>query len=72
LLDADAEVFMTKNEGTIDRGLRVALGLALLSLIFVGPQTWFGLVGLVPLLTGLFGFCPLYALLGMRTCPATP
>ena len=62
---------MTRNEGTVDRGVRIALGLALLSLIFIGPKTWFGLFGLVPLLTGLVGFCPLYGLLGMRTCPAS-
>jgi len=61
---------MTRNEGPVDRGVRIALGLALLSLIFIGPKTWFGLFGLVPLLTGLVGFCPLYGLLGMRTCPA--
>ena len=61
---------MHRNEGTIDRGIRVVVGLALLSLLFVGPHTWFGLVGLVPLVTGLVGFCPLYRVLGMRTCPA--
>lgn len=59
---------MAKNEGMIDRVLRVVVGLVLLSLIFVGPQTWWGLVGLVPLLTGLAGYCPLYSLLGIRTC----
>jgi len=58
---------MTHNEGTVDRVIRVALGLGLLSLIFVGPHTWFGLIGIVPLATGLVGFCPLYRLLGLRT-----
>ena len=58
---------MTQNEGTLDRVIRIVLGLALLSMIFVGPHTWFGLVGLVPLATGLVGFCPLYRLLGLRT-----
>jgi hypothetical protein len=58
---------MTQNEGTLDRAIRVVLGLALLSLVFVRPHTWFGLVGLVPLATGLVGFCPLYRLLGVRT-----
>ena len=66
------EALMNRNEGTIDRGVRIAAGLALLSLIFVGPHTWLGLVGLVPLVTGLIGFCPLYRVLGMRTCPANP
>lgn len=57
-----------KNEGTIDRALRVVVGLAVLSLVFVGPQTAWGWVGLVPLATGLIGFCPLYAILGINTC----
>jgi hypothetical protein len=57
-----------KNEGTIDRGTRVALGLVLLTLVFVGPQTLWGLVGLVPLLTGALGSCPLYRVFGVSTC----
>lgn len=56
------------NEGTIDRVLRVLVGLALIAIVFVGPQTPWGWVGLVPLLTGLVGTCPLYTLLGIRTC----
>lgn len=60
---------MTRNEGNLDRALRVILGLVLLSLVFVGPQTAWGWVGLVPLLTGLFGFCPLYKIVGLNTCP---
>lgn len=59
---------MTLNEGTIDRVVRVALGLVLLSLVVVGPHTLLGLVGVVPLATGLFGFCPLYRVLGANTC----
>jgi len=59
---------MKPNEGTIDRVLRVVVGLGILSLAFVGPQTPWGYVGLVPLATGLIGFCPLYAMLGIRTC----
>ena len=57
-----------KNEGTIDRALRVVFGLVVLSLVFVGPQTAWGWVGLVPLVTGLVGFCPLYSILGINTC----
>ena len=60
-----------KNEGTIDRTIRVVAGLALLSLVVIGPQTLWGLVGLVPLLTGLLGFCPLYKLVGLNTCPVS-
>lgn len=57
------------NEGTLDRTLRVILGVALISLFFVGPRSVWGLVGLVPLATGLIGFCPLYKILGLSTCP---
>ncbi len=60
---------MQTNEGKIDRILRVVVGLGLLSMIFVGPQSMWGLVGLVPLLTGAFGFCPLYKIFGLSTCP---
>jgi hypothetical protein len=56
------------NEGTADRAARVVLGLGLLSLTVVGPQTAWGLVGLVPLVTGLVGSCPAYTLLGIKTC----
>lgn len=60
---------MPRNEGSIDRALRVILGLVLISLVFVGPQTLWGWVGVVPLLTGLVGYCPLYSLVGINTCP---
>ena len=55
------------NEGTIDRAVRVVVGAIILSLAFVGPQTPWGYVGLVPILTGLVGFCPAYKLLGIDT-----
>lgn len=61
---------MARNEGTLDRTLRVILGLVLIALAFVGPQTPWGWVGLVPLLTGLVGMCPLYSILGINTCQA--
>ncbi len=57
-----------RNEGTIDRVLRVGLGVALIALVFVGPQTPWGWLGLVPLFTGVVGFCPLYRLVGVNTC----
>lgn len=57
-----------KNEGTVDRVLRVIVGLAVLSLAFVGPETAWGWVGLVPLVTGLAGTCPVYSILGINTC----
>ena len=60
--------FLKKNEGTADRVVRVLLGLAILSLVFVGPKTFWGWAGLVPLLTGLVGNCPLYSIFGINTC----
>ena len=58
-----------KNVGSIDRILRIVVGLGLISLVFVGPQTQWGWVGVVPLLTAFISFCPLYTLIGVRTCP---
>jgi len=57
------------NEGTIDRAVRIVLGLGLISLAFIGPQSPLAFVGLVPLATGLLGFCPLYKIIGFSTCP---
>lgn len=59
---------IVRNEGTVDRAVRVVLGLALLSLTFVGPQTLWGLLGIIPLFTGAIGTCPLYRLIGVNTC----
>lgn len=58
-----------KNEGTLDRSIRVVLGLVLLSLVFIGPQTPWAWIGIVPLITGIVGFCPLYKVIGLNTCP---
>lgn len=63
---------MTTNVGTIDRALRVIVGLALLYLAFFAAPNgynWIGYIGFVPLLTALIGNCPLYSILGMSTCP---
>lgn len=62
---------MTTNIGGVDKVVRVLIGLVLLSLLFLlkGQARWFGLIGLVPLVTAFVGFCPLYRLLGMNTCP---
>ena len=60
---------LKRNESNLDRALRVVLGLVLLSLVFIGPQTAWGWVGIVPLVTGLIGSCPLYSMMGMSTCP---
>ena len=65
------EAHMKINEAGWDRSLRVALGLGLLALTAAGPQTPWGLVGVIPLVTGLVGFCPLYRLVGLATCPVS-
>ena len=57
-----------KNEGNLDRILRVIVGAAVISLVFVGPQSAWGWVGLVPLITGLVGNCPVYSLFGISSC----
>lgn len=61
---------MNTNIGTVDRLIRVVVGLALLSLLFVldGNIRWVGLIGLVPLFTALIGWCPAYTLLRIDTC----
>jgi hypothetical protein len=56
------------NLGSIDRTIRILAGIGLLALVFVGPQTPWGYIGLVPLLTGVIGFCPAYCPLGLSTC----
>ena len=59
---------MVKNVGTIDRAARVLIGLGLLALVFVGPKTAWGLIGVIPIATALIGWCPLYSVLGLKTC----
>ena len=59
---------MKQNVGGIDRILRIIIGLVLISLVFVGPQTVWGWIGVVPLATAIIGWCPPYALLGINTC----
>lgn len=61
-----------RNEHLIDRVVRVALGIGLLAIAFVGPATPWGFLGVIPLATGLLGSCPLYTLLGVGTCPVAP
>jgi len=59
---------MKKNIHSIERGFRVVVGLGLSSLAFWGPTSYWFLFGLIPVVTGLIGWCPPYALLGISTC----
>ncbi len=59
---------MPKNINTIDRTLRVIIGFALLSLVFMGPQTLWGYLGLILIITGFISFCPIYRIIGLSSC----
>ncbi|QXL84563.1 DUF2892 domain-containing protein [Comamonas sp. NLF-1-9] len=60
---------MLNNVGGIDRILRILVGIVLIALAATGVVGWWGYLGVLPLATGLFRFCPAYSLLGIRTCP---
>lgn len=60
---------MKRNVGSIDRVLRVVIGLALVVMAATGTIAAWGYIGVIPLVTGLVGTCPLYRLLGLSTCP---
>ena len=64
-----ASKLFPRNEHNAERVLRIVAGLAILSLYFVGPKTPWALLGIVPILTGSLGSCPLYTVLGISTCP---
>ncbi|MBF0124195.1 MAG: DUF2892 domain-containing protein [Magnetococcales bacterium] len=59
---------MRKNVGSMDRAIRIVVGVLLMSLILVGPQTVWGWVGLLPLVTGFIGRCPIYRLFKVQSC----
>lgn len=61
---------MKRNIGGVDKAVRIAAGLALLSLIFIveGNARWFGFIGLLPLVTAFVGWCPAYSIIGVSTC----
>lgn len=59
---------MQKNVGNTERAIRIIVGLVLISLVFIGPQSAWGWIGVVPLATGLLGWCPPYSLFGINTC----
>ncbi|MDF1556148.1 MAG: DUF2892 domain-containing protein [Deferrisomatales bacterium] len=60
--------FRVVNEHPVERVVRIVIGLALVSLAFVGPRTLWGWLGILPILTGATGLCPLYTVLGISTC----
>jgi hypothetical protein len=59
---------MKKNVGMIDRVLRALAGVVLIALVFIGPQTAWGWIGIIPLATAFISWCPLYTLIGIKTC----
>ena len=59
---------MKLNVGGIDRILRIIVGIVLIALAATGFVGWWGWIGIVPLVTGLFRFCPFYTIVGMNTC----
>lgn len=59
---------MKANVGTIDKVLRLVAGAALISIVFVGPQTPWGWLGIVPIATALVGWCPAYSIFGINSC----
>lgn len=61
---------MKINEGVIDRSLRVIVGLVLIGLAATGTIGMWGYIGIIPLVTGAVGMCPIYSLLGINSCPA--
>lgn len=63
------EKIMKINVGSVDRIMRIAAGLILIGLTLAGQIGVWGWIGVMPLLTGIFRFCPAYALLGIKTCP---
>ncbi len=60
---------MKANEGSMDRALRIIAGIALITLAYTGKIGMWGYIGIIPLLTGILGICPVYAILGINTCP---
>jgi len=63
---------MLQNIHPMERAARIIVGVVLLALVFVGPRTAWGYIGVIPLVTGLFGYCPLYHALGVSTRPTHP
>jgi hypothetical protein len=61
-----------RNVGGLDQTVRLAVGTALVMMWIFGPLGWWGVLGFLPLITGLTRVCPVYPLFGISTCPAPP
>lgn len=59
---------MDRNIGNVDKAIRITVGLVLIALVFVGPQSPWGWIGVPVILIAVFGWCPLYKILGISTC----
>lgn len=57
-----------RNVGTVDRVIRIVIGIALIAIVFAGPRSAWGWIGVIPLATAFIGWCPLYRIVGLRTC----
>ncbi|MCX6162510.1 MAG: DUF2892 domain-containing protein [Ignavibacteriae bacterium] len=62
---------MNVNEGTTDKVIRIVIGLVIIIIVGFVMQSWWGLLGIVPLITGIASRCPLYSILGINTCRKT-
>ncbi len=60
---------MVKNVGSADKVIRIIIGVVLIALFVMDNSRWWGLIGIVPIVTALMGWCPAYTLLGIKTCP---
>jgi hypothetical protein len=63
---------MKRNIGSLDRTIRIVVGIFLIALVFWGPKSPWGWLGLIPLITAIIGYCPPYQLLGISTCRSKP
>lgn len=59
---------MKNNMGSIDRAVRIIVGLILMGLAMTGAVGWWGWIGIVPVVTGALGSCPVYSIIGLNTC----
>jgi hypothetical protein len=61
------EIKMKKNVGNVDKTIRIILGIGII-VMGIGFQSWLGIIGVIPLITGIIGYCPLYSIFSISTC----